>query len=258
MARLEGIIKLRGTVGGLNFYEDKATGETLVKESKGGHTSESLKTDPSKKLIVQSNLEFGMITKTQSMLMLLVRHQFRTKMPRSVNSRFATLLHDIKNADLLHAHGARTVATGLRTDHGKQALMDFLFSPDQGVYSLFGGLPRVHLEGHLCSFEGLSIDAGRFPERATHLELRYFVVDYDSSLYTLKPVYAARVSISRTDLTEVLPEIALPELGGITDFRVAYLYVQFSAYHEGVMVDLEGEGMKGLRCLGVYSSGEVF
>ncbi len=83
MARLEGTLKLRGKLGGLSFYEDKDTGGTLVKESKGGHTSESLKTDPNKKKIRQNNLEFEMITKTQSLLMLLVRHQFGTKLPRS-------------------------------------------------------------------------------------------------------------------------------------------------------------------------------
>lgn len=36
MARLNGILDIEGTLGGLAFYKDKATGETFVKEAKGG------------------------------------------------------------------------------------------------------------------------------------------------------------------------------------------------------------------------------
>lgn len=254
MARLEGLLKLRGTIDGLNFYEDKETGQTFVKKAKGGHSSKSLKTDPNKIRIRENNLEFKSITKTQSMLMLLVRQQFRAKMPRSVNSKFATLLHTIKNEDAEHIRGERTVAAGLRSTFGKQALMDFLFSPDQGVYSLFGGLPTVSLAGGLCSFRGLSVDVGRFPATATHIKMQYFVVDYDSTDYNLKPVYAEKAVVSRDDLTGGLLDFELLNLSAVGDFRVAYLYVQFCQFHEGAMVDLSGVGMKGLRCLGVFTS----
>lgn len=254
MARLEGILKLRGTIDGINFYEDKETGATHVKRAKGGHTSESLKKDPGKKRIRDNNLEFERVTKTQSLLMWVVRQQFRNKMPRSVNSKFATLMHAIKKEDLEHVPGERTVATGLRSTAGKQALMDFMFSPDMGVYSLLGGLPGVRLEGGLCSFAGLSLDVDRFPASATHVALKYFVVDYDSRLYTLKPVYADQVVVSKDAFSGVLPDVELPKLEDVGDFRVAYLYVQFSRFEEGVMVDLTGLGMKGLRCLGVFTS----
>lgn len=254
MARLEGTLKLRGKLGALSFYEDKDTGGTLVKESKGGHTSESLKTDPNKKKIRQNNLEFEMITKTQSLLMLLVRHQFGTKLPRSVNSKFATLMHLIKKQDAVHALGERKVSTGLRTATGKQALIDFLFSPDQGIYSLFGGLPRVISEGKRCCFTGLSLPVDRFPDSATHVELRYFVVDYDSALYEVRPYYADKVVVSKEDFNGTIADLELPELGTVGDFRVAYLYVQFYQFHEGVRIELTGEGMKGLRCLGVFTS----
>jgi hypothetical protein len=254
MARLEGILKLRGTIDGINFYEDKETGQTFAKKAKGGHSSKSLKTDPNKIRIRENNIEFKSISKTQSLLMVLVRQQFRAKMPRSVNSKFATLMHAIKNEDTEHLRGERTVAAGLRSIAGKQALMDFLFSPDQGIYSLFGGLPTVSLEGGLCSFAGLTVDIGRFPATATHFKMQYFVVDYDSTYYNLKPVYAEIVVVSRDDLKGVLPDLELPDLGAVGDFRVAYLFVQFCAFHEGVMVDLSGVGMKGLRCLGVFTS----
>ena len=254
MARLEGILKLRGTIEGINFYEDKETGQTFAKRAKGGHSSESLKTDPSKKRIRDNNLEFRSATKMQSLLMWVVRQQFRAKMPRSVNSKFGTLMHVIKNEDLEHVPGERTVGKGLRSAAGKQALMDFMFSPDMGVYSLLGGLPSVSLEGGLCSFAGLSLDVGRFPVAATHVALKYFVVDYDSRLSTFKPVYADKVVVSKDDLYGVLPDMELPKLVTIGDFRVAYLYVQFSRFDEGVMVDLSGVGMKGLRCLGVFTS----
>lgn len=254
MARLEGILKLRGTIEGINFYEDKETGETHVKRAKGGHTSESLKKDPKKKRIRDNNLEFESSTKTQSLLMFLVRQQFRTKMPRSVNSKFATVMHTIKNADTVHVPGERRVATGLRSAAGKQALMDFMFSPDMGVYSLFGGLPTVSLEGGLCSFAGLAVDVDRFPASATHVALKYFVVDYESKFYNFKPVYAEKLVLSKEQLSEGLPDFQLSDLGAVGDFRVAYLFVQFCQFHEGVMVDLSGVGTKGLRCLGVFTS----
>ena len=254
MARLEGILKLRGTIEGINFYEDKETGETHVKRAKGGHTSESLKKDPKKKRIRDNNLEFESSTKTQSLLMFLVRQQFRTKMPRSVNSKFATVMHTIKNADTVHVPGERRVATGLRSVAGKQALMDFMFSPDMGVYSFFGGLPTVSLEGGLCSFAGLAVDVDRFPVSATHVALKYFVVDYESKFYSFKPVYAEKLVLSKEQLSEGLPDFQLSDLGAVGDFRVAYLFVQFCQFHEGVMVDLSGVGTKGLRCLGVFTS----
>ena len=253
MARLEGILKLRGTIDGIHFYEDKETGETLAKRAKGGHSAKSLKTDPNKKRIRDNNLEFQNVTKAQSLLSQVIRQQFRSKLPRPVNSKLATLLHAIKNEDLEHPHGERSVATGLRTAKGKQSLMDFLFSPDLGVYSLFGGLPAVELAGGLCSFTGLSVDGGRFPAAATHFRMQYFVVDFDTACFNRKAVYADPVVVSPLDLSVALPSFELAELGAVSDFRMAFLHVQFCQFQEGVMVDLTGEGMQGLRCLGVFS-----
>ena len=165
----------------------------------------------------------------------------------------ATLLHAIKNEDLEHPHGERSVATVLRTAKGKQALVDFMFSPNLGFYWLFGGLPTVDLAGGLCRFTGLSVDVTRFPVAATHFRMQYFVVDFDTAFYSRKAVYVEPVLVSPLDLSVALPSFELAELGAVSDFRVAFLHVQFCQFQEGVMVDLTGEGMQGLRCLGVFS-----
>jgi hypothetical protein len=256
MAKLNGILDIEGTLGGISFYKDKETGQTFVKTARGGHSSESINRDPRKIGIKQCNIEFGAIAKIKSMLLLRVQHQFRCKLPRSVHSSFTSVLRLIMEADTGNRRGKRLVYVGLKSEKGKRLLMDFMFSPDLGVYSLFNGLPQISLVGGRCSFEGLLVEASVFPAEATHVRLHYFVVDYHTE-YNYSTLYSAeKVLLDRGNLPAVLPDFALDglvELGVDGNLRVAYIHVQFCRWHEGVLVDLKGSGMIGLRCVGVFT-----
>lgn len=256
MARLKGILDIEGTLGGLSFYKDKATGETLVKESKGGHTSESIRNDPNKIKIKESNEDFGSVAKVKNLLLLKVRQQFPAKLPRAVHSSFFTVLRLITAEDVVNKAGSRLVSMGLKTEKGKRLLMDFLFSPEMGVYSLFHGLPQVSFVGATCSFAGLTLDTSVFPAETTHVRVHYFVVDYHMEDGSFVAYSAEQVLLDKSDLPAVLPDF---ELDGLVDLgvngglRVAYVHVQFCKWYEGVLFDLKTKGMIGVRCVGVFT-----
>lgn len=255
MAKLNGILDIEGTLGGLSFYKDKATGNTFIKTAKGGHSSVSIKRDPHKIRIKECTMEFGGIAKVKSLLMHKVQQLFPYKLPRAVHSSFSSVLQLIMREDLASSRGSRLVSMGLKTEKGKRMLMDFLFSPELGVYSLFHGLPKVDLVGGRCSFVGLSVNASAFPAEATHVRVHYFVVDYQTEYGNFVAYSAEKVLLDKGDLPAVLPDFeldSLVELGVHGGLRVAYVHVQFCKWYEGVMFDLKSKGMIGVRCVGVF------
>jgi hypothetical protein len=256
MAKLNGILDIEGTLGGLSFYKDKETGQTFIKVAKGGHTSASIKKDPHKIKIKECTMEFGAVAKFKSLLLLPVQHVFPYKLSRSVHSSFSSVLHLIMKEDPLHPRGQRLVSEGLKTEKGKQLLLDFLFLPELGVYSLFHGLPKVDLVGGKCSFAGLRLNASAFPAEATHVRVHYFVVDYHTDCNYFVAYSSEKVLLEKADLPAVLPDFkldSLVDLGVNGSLRVAYVHVQFCKWYEGVLFDLKTKGMLGIRCVGVYS-----
>ena len=249
MAKNVGIIKLKGTVDGLNFY-----GDDLVRKAGGGFTTEAIKNSPNMLSTRQYGSEFGKSSRVKSLIRLSVHSSLLRPLSREWHSQLTSLVQHIKVADCIHRRGERTVACGLTTEAGKGLIRSFYFSPEQTVYPLFGGLPDVVLDGSVCQFGNLKLSKKSFKGSGAYVRLHYFVVDYDTEVRSIKSYSAEKVLFSKVDLPPSLPDFEIADLPAIPSFRLAFLGVRFCVLREGVVVDLKEVDMVGVRCVGVFTS----
>lgn len=248
MAKNVGIIKLKGTVDGINFY-----GEDLVRKAGGGFTSASIKKSPNMLSTRQYGSEFGNSSRVKRLIRLSVDASLLKPLSKEWHSGLTSLVQYIKAEDCIHPRGERIVAFGLKTALGKDLICRFLFSPEQSVYPLFDGLPDVDLDGGVCQFGNLQLSEKSFKGRATFVRLHYFVVDYDTETSSIKRYSAEKVLFSKVDLPATLPHFEIVGLPKIPSFRLAFLGVQFCELSEGIVVDIKDVEQVGLRCVGVFA-----
>ena len=250
MAKYTGIIKLKGTIGGINFY-----GDGFCRIAGGGFTSELVKKSPSHLATRQYGTEFGNSARVKRLVRMSVEKSLLAPLGMDWHGQLKSLMGSIKDHDLINRRGERVVSVGFQTEAARSLMRSHLFSPAQTVYPLFEGLPVAQTAGASCSFGDLKLLKKSFKSGATHLRLRYFVVDYDMELLTVTTFAADEVLLSKAALPGCLPDFVIADLPEIPSFRLAFLSVQFCVVNEGVVVAIKEVEMVGLRCVGVFVGG---
>ncbi|MEZ7503867.1 hypothetical protein [Flavobacterium sp. Arc2] len=109
MARQNGIIKFKGTIGDITFYKTK---DGHLAREKGGLAAKRIATDPAFQRMRENGAEFGRAGKTGKML----RTAFRTLLINSAESRMVSRLTQsmvkVIQADLVNERGSRNVIDG--------------------------------------------------------------------------------------------------------------------------------------------------
>lgn len=131
MARQGGILKIKGTVGGLTFY--KSQDGDLVRE-KGGVSGERIANDPAFARTRENGAEFGESATAGKILRDTLRNLMMNASDNRVTSRLTSVMSAIKNYDTVSGRGERTVANGMQT--GKIELKGFDFNVNAPLGSI--------------------------------------------------------------------------------------------------------------------------
>ncbi|KFF10635.1 hypothetical protein IW15_20110 [Chryseobacterium soli] len=124
MATYESLIKIKGTVGGLVFYE--LNGKNVVRK-KSGFNKTAFKKSPAYEKVRQNSSEFGHCSKTGKVIRTALDAYIRQAGDPLLYQQFAKVMTEIKNLDLISERGKRTVKKGLETEQGKALLKAFTF-----------------------------------------------------------------------------------------------------------------------------------
>jgi len=124
MATYESLIKIKGTVGGLVFYE--LNGKNVVRK-KSGFNKTAFKKSPAYEKVRQNSSEFGHCSKTGKIIRTALDNYIRQAGDPLLYQQFAKVMTEIKNLDLISERGKRTVKKGLETEQGKTLLKAFTF-----------------------------------------------------------------------------------------------------------------------------------
>lgn len=136
MAKQHGILKLSGTLDGLNFYT--LNGQDVVRRAGGGFTGKAIRTKASMEQVRLNMSEFGHVSGVNKVLRHALRPLFGGYRDGTLAARLQTALSAVKNCDPEGTKGNRTVMAGLATAEGRKALRDFAFTP-----GFKGSAPRV-------------------------------------------------------------------------------------------------------------------
>ena len=126
MAKVKGIIQLKGTIGDINFYTRK--GVALSRKAGGGFNGKAIKTKDSMVRVRENGSEFkGCMQSVQFFKMGLQPFLFRFK-DGSLHERLVSLFTKLKDLDLVSARGSRTVFGGLQNLAGQGLLKNYVLT----------------------------------------------------------------------------------------------------------------------------------
>ena len=134
MGKLDGIIKIQGTLDNLTFYK---SADGHIVRTKGGVSKNRIKNDPAFQRTRENGTEFGHSAHAGKMLRSAVGTMLFHAKDRRLSSRLLGLMSQIKNLDGSSIRGERHVAVGLATAEGKQLLKGFDFNAQAALTSIF-------------------------------------------------------------------------------------------------------------------------
>ncbi|WP_336960731.1 hypothetical protein [Chryseobacterium contaminans] len=132
MATYESLIKIKGSVGDLVFYT--LNGKNVVRK-KSGFNKKAFKKDPSYEKVRQNSSEFGHCSKTGKIIRKSLDPYLKETGDALLYQKFAKLMTEIKDLDVISERGKRTVENGLKTDTGKKLLNAFQFGEIKNVFT---------------------------------------------------------------------------------------------------------------------------
>lgn len=129
VAKLKGVLKITGKLGGLSFYEMK--GKIIVRKP-GGFDGIKIRTEEKFVNVRNNASEFGRCSKFGGKLRRVLQPFLGDLKETHLHGRMAKMLHEIMKMDRHSEKGARTVQTGLQTDEGKKVLASFGWNVKDG------------------------------------------------------------------------------------------------------------------------------
>ena len=110
MAKQTGIIKLKGTIGGISFYK---TSDGHLAREKGGVDASRIANDPAFQRTRENGSEFGRAGKGGKVLRNAIRVLLQNAKDKRVVSRLTTDLLKVVKSDTTNTRGERTIQDGL-------------------------------------------------------------------------------------------------------------------------------------------------
>ena len=181
MARNMSGMKIKGSVGGLNFY-----GDNLIRSERKGIDKKVFATKPSLKGMYDKSQEFKLVAKGTKLLKDAVRPLFVHARDGSLHNRISSILNIVKNNDEVATAGSMTINNGFKNPLGRHLFKEFKFTPERSVSDTLSAAGIYNTEQHSYTVSGFDTGNIVFPGGATHMEvgLSMLRVDFDRNTHT--------------------------------------------------------------------------
>lgn len=210
MAKLKSIIKIEGTLDDLTFYKGK---EGYLVKTKSGVSKKRIENDPAFARTRENGSEFGMAASSGKMLRQAIIDLLADAKDNLVTSRLTQVMTRVKNADATSPRGQRTVAVGILTPNGQQALKGFNFN-DRAKLSavLLSDFTLSTATGEITIADFTPNNNLAIPEGATHVSLEsgFLNLDFATGDKDLELSPVTNLPIDNTLSTVTLTPAAVP------------------------------------------------
>lgn len=249
MARQKGILKIKGTIGGMTFYKTALDGD-LVRE-KGGVSGERIASDPAFIRTRENGEEFGAAGTAGKVLRDALRSLMQNASDSRVTSRVTKVMTDVIKLDTVSVRGKRTPANGLATAQGKAMLKGFNFNLKAVLGSvLFKPYTINTTNGETNIANLVPINDIAAPAGATHFTLKsaFAKVDFATGVYdvTLGGPINLPLDGSPNNLSLVPPSV--PTGGGL---QLYMLLIEFFQEVNGQQYSLKNGAYNSLAIVEV-------
>ncbi|MGV9003283.1 hypothetical protein [Flavobacterium sp.] len=210
MARQTGIIKLKGTIGGMTFYKTSADGH-LVRE-KGGIEKSRIQSDPAFQRTRENGAEFGRAGKAGKLLRTSLRPLLLNSADSRMVSRLTQRMVKVIQADATSERGLRNVIDG-----EAELLFGFEFNIrgklGTSLYAPYvGAIDRLTGEASVDLAPFIPVNMIAAPSGTTHFKIisAGAEVDFEAETYV---VSTSETAILPWDAT---PTVAISQTNALT------------------------------------------
>ncbi|WP_341199377.1 hypothetical protein [Croceibacter atlanticus] len=236
MAKLNGIIKLEGTLDNLTFYKGK---DGYLVRTKGGVSKDRILNDPAFERTRENGSEFGSSASSGKLLRVAVRNLLNRAKDNRVTSRLTQKMTMVKNYDTVSPRGQRSVAVGIATPEGKTALKGFNFNNKALLSSVFFSNYNLDTSTGEIVFPNLNtaLDIAP-PSGATHVSLSsaFLNLDFATEEQAIEYSNIVNLPIQNSITSETLTPDSVP-VGVGTKFFL--LVIEFFQEINGVQYPLK-------------------
>lgn len=177
MAKVKGIVSLKGTIGGITYYKTKYG--DLAREAGGGFNGEAIRTKASMQRVRENGSEFGHCSKTNKLFREAIGAFYEHYKFAGLHGHLMSMFTRLKDLDTISPRGQRQVGIGVQSEAGKSLLRQFNHTPESQLGNFFPYLPLFHADASLLRYAHIDMTKVKFPKGATHLKLRGGVLDMD-------------------------------------------------------------------------------
>ena len=211
MAKQAGINKLKGTLGGINYYYS-TNGGYLAREAGGGFSKKHRKKDTLVRTMENAS-EFGLCSTTKKYFRIALAPFLCVRKDGELHGRLVQLFTKLKSLDRVNRRGERRVARGLETPSGLYLLRNFVFTPLCNVMEVLAATGNFDFATRTFRVTNFDVKNVKFPPGATHMALAVGLLhfNFDTLEYELKnsvPLYIdPNYSASSFEMSVELPEV---------------------------------------------------
>lgn len=251
MARQKGIIALKGTIGGLNFYQ--LNGTPVVRKAGGGFNGKTIKTSPTMQRVRENGSEFGHSSSANRVFRNAILSLTDGSPFANFHRHLMPLFAQLKSLDTLHIRGQRKVSEGLARVEGKRLFKKFAFTPDCAFANLKPFDFSIDAATYGLHLRKLSLTSVKAPKGATHISLHYGVlaIDFDGFETQLSQAAALVLPLS-TDTSSFDVPLETP-VASTLPFGICLLGVRYYQQQDSNHYLLNAKESIGLLVLDVCS-----
>lgn len=248
MAKQKGIIPIKGTLGGVNYYFLKGT--PVARKAGGGFNGEDIKNKPSMQRVRENSHEFGHCSAANKIFREAIEPLTEGKLYPTFHSSLMSLFNELKNLDEVHPRGERKVSKGIVTKAGQAILVAHSFTPENTLSKRLPFEYEIDAETGVLHIKNLKTSLLQLPKGATHVAFRYGVlhIDFDTFDYELCEAPVVWIGTESTEKQQILTPVLATKSLPIT---IYVLGMRMYQEHQGVPYMLHSKGNVGVRVLGV-------
>lgn len=248
MAKQAGIIKLEGTLGGINFYIRK--GKPVARKAGGGFNKENIKNSPTMERVRENNTEFGDCSKVKKCFKASLHPFLYQYKEGELHARMMQVFQQIKACDAVSVRGKRSVGIGIGTPMGELLFRKFVFTPKRSVSKTLMGSGSFDWDAFSYTISRFNIKNVRFARSATHFEVSLGVLNFDFATLDYKLFMGTPLLIGR-DFDASTFSLCPTDLPVGSGKQFAFVGLQFYQEVNGELYLLRDEGAVGLEVVGV-------
>ncbi len=210
MAKLNGILKIEGTLQDMTFY--KSQDGHLVR-TKGGVSGDRIANDPAFIRTKENGDEFGAAASSGKLLRDTVRNLVGSASDNRVTARITQLMTQIKNLDDTSPRGKRVVSVGIAKAEAKSLLRGFNFNTNSVLGAiLYKAYTANTTTGVITLADFVPANDLRVVSGATHVSIQgaMAIVDFAAGTSAIEFTNEEVLAVDAASSTVTLTPTAVP------------------------------------------------